>query len=170
MAERAGRVSLATATGCTTRCHPLAWPGYPPGLMVDRVAVLGGVALFADLDARSIEAISVLAREVTMTAGEVVMLEGEPGDAFYVIVDGTIRIERGDRVVRSMMAGGFLGEIALLDHRPRTATAVCITDCTLLAVQHYEFDRLIDTFPAVHRRVRAAIARRAGAPGSDTLA
>ncbi len=97
------------------------------------------------------------------------MLEGEPGDAFYVIVEGTIRIERGDRVIRSMMAGGFLGEIALLDHRPRTATAVCVTACKLLAVQQHEFDRLVETFPAVHRRVRAAIARRAGAAGGESL-
>ena len=138
--------------------------------MVDKVEVLRGVALFADLDERSIEAISVLARETTIPAGEVLMLEGEPGDVFYVIVEGTIRIERGDRVIRSMLAGGFLGEIALLDRRPRTATAICVTDCRLLALQQHEFDRLIDTFPAVHRRVRAAIARRAGAAGGDSLA
>ena len=137
---------------------------------LDRKAeVLREVSLFSDLDGHSLEAISVLARVVEVPAEQVLMLEGEPGDAFYVIIEGTIRIERGDRVIRSMQAGGFLGEIALLDHRPRSATAVCVTDCRLLALQQHEFDRLIDTFPAVHRRVRAAIARRAGAAGGDSL-
>lgn len=131
--------------------------------------VLREVPLFSDLDARSLEAISVLAREVEVPAEQILMLEGEPGDAFYIIVEGTVRIERGGRAIRSMLAGGFLGEIALLDRRPRTATAICVTDCRLLALQQHEFDRLIDTFPAVHRRVRASIARRAGAGGGDSL-
>ncbi|HYN70617.1 MAG TPA: cyclic nucleotide-binding domain-containing protein [Candidatus Eisenbacteria bacterium] len=134
-----------------------------------KLQVLREVPLFSDLDDRSLEAISVLAREVELPADQILMLEGEPGDAFYVIVDGTVRIERGGRTIRSMMAGGFLGEIALLDHRARTATAICVTDCRLLALQHHEFDRLVDTFPAVHRRVRAAIARRAAGTGGDSV-
>jgi CRP/FNR family cyclic AMP-dependent transcriptional regulator len=140
----------------------------PP--MDRKVEVLRDVPLFSDLDTRSLEAISVLAREVELPADQILMLEGEPGDALYVIVDGTVRIERGDRTVRSMTAGGFLGEIALLDHRPRTATATCVTDCRLLVLQQHEFDRLVETFPSVHRRVRATIARRAGAAGADLSA
>jgi CRP-like cAMP-binding protein len=134
-----------------------------------KLELLRGVPLFADLDDRSLEAISVLVREVDVPAGEVVMLEGEPADAFYVIVDGTMRIDRGDRTIRSMMAGGFLGEIALVENRPRTATATCTTDCRLLILDRQAFDRLIETFPAVHRRVRAAIARRdaSGIEGGD---
>ncbi|HYL41497.1 MAG TPA: cyclic nucleotide-binding domain-containing protein, partial [Candidatus Binatus sp.] len=62
--------------------------------------------------------------------------------------------------VRSMIAGGFLGEIALLEHGARTATATCVTDCTLLSLGHFEFDRLLATFPAVRSKVLAALARR----------
>ena len=131
--------------------------------MDDKLAHLRGVPLFADLDERSLQAVAVLAREVTPRAGEVLMLEGEPGDAFYVIVDGTVRVEHGDRTIRSMTAGGFLGEIALVEHGARTATATCVTDCRMLEIKRHEFERLMDTMPAVHRRVRAAIERRAGA-------
>jgi CRP/FNR family transcriptional regulator, cyclic AMP receptor protein len=128
--------------------------------MVDKVEVLRGVPLFADLDERDLQAVAVLAREQTRKAGEVLMLEGEPGDEFFVIVDGTIRIERGGRAIRSMTAGGFLGEIALFERRPRTATATAISDVTLLVLHQHEFDRLLDTLPAVSRRVRAAMDRR----------
>jgi CRP/FNR family cyclic AMP-dependent transcriptional regulator len=71
-------------------------------------------------------------------------------------------VERAGAAVRSMTAGGFLGEIALLDHGPRTATATCVTDCRLLAIEHREFDRLMQAFPHLHRRIEAAVTRRRG--------
>jgi CRP-like cAMP-binding protein len=129
--------------------------------VTDKLEVLRGVPLFADLDERSLQAVAILAREVTFKAGEIFMLEGENGDEFYVLIDGTVRIERGDRTVRSMTAGGFLGEIALLEQRPRTATATATTDVRALEIRSHEFERLLDTLPAVHRRIRAAVDRRA---------
>ena len=131
----------------------------------DKLQILRGVPLFADLDERSLQAVAVLAREATFKAGKILMLEGEPGDAFYVIVDGTVRVERGDRTVRSMTAGGFLGEIALVDRSPRTATATCVSDVRLLEIRAHEFERLMATLPAVDRRIRSAIDRRVR--GSD---
>jgi len=126
----------------------------------DKLAILRGVPLFADLDERSLQAVAILAHEVAFKAGDVLMVEGEAGDAFYVIVDGTIRIETGDRTIRSMTSGGFLGEIALVDRRPRTATATVATDARLLEIRAHEFDRLLDTLPAVHERICVAVTRR----------
>jgi CRP-like cAMP-binding protein len=127
----------------------------------DKLTHLRGVPLFAGLDERSLQAVAVLAREISAKAGEVLMLEGEPGDAFYVILDGTLRVEHGDRTIRSMTAGGFLGEIALVEHGARTATATCVTDCRLIELERHGFERLLDTMPTVQRRIRAAIERRA---------
>ena len=129
--------------------------------MDDRAAALRGVPLFAGLDERSLQAVAVLAQPVDAKAGDVLILEGEQGDSFYVIVDGSVRVEHGDRTVRSMTAGGFLGEIALVEHGPRTATATCVTDCRLLELRRHEFERLLETMPDVARRIQAAIERRA---------
>ena len=126
----------------------------------DTVAILRGVPLFADLGERSLQAVAILAHEATFKAGDVLMVEGEAGDTFYVIVEGTVRIEQEDRTVRSLTAGGFLGEIALVERRPRTATATCVTDVRLLELRAHEFERLLDTLPAVHQRIVAAIMRR----------
>jgi CRP-like cAMP-binding protein len=128
--------------------------------VTDRLEILRGVPLFADLDDRSLQAVAVLAREERHAAGETLMLEGEPGDEFYVVLDGTVRIAHGDRAVRSIGAGGFLGEIALVERRPRSATATAISDVTLLVLHQHELDRLLQTMPAVHRRILAAIERR----------
>src|SRR5215467_6329998 len=130
-----------------------------------KLELLRGVPLFADLDAQSLDAVGVLAREVEQPAGTILMLEGEPGDAFYVIVEGTVHVERAGGTVRSMSAGGFLGEIALLEGSGRTATATCVDDCRLLVIQRHEFERLIATMPHLERRVRAAAARRPHAGG-----
>ncbi len=133
-----------------------------PRAVDDRVAVLRGVHLFSDLDDHSLQAVALLARDVTATAGEVLLLEGEPGDEFYVIIEGSVRIEHGDRTVRSMTTG------ALADRRARTATATCVTDCRLLAIRGHEFERLMDTMPAVRGRIQAAIERRARTDASPT--
>jgi CRP/FNR family transcriptional regulator, cyclic AMP receptor protein len=135
----------------------------------DKLAILRGVPLFADLDERSLQAVAILSHEVAFNAGEVLMVEGEVGDAFYVIVDGTVRIETGDRTIRSMTSGGFLGEIALVDRRPRTATATVATDARLLEIRAHEFDRLLDTLPAVHERIRATILRRVRTPRATSI-
>lgn len=127
---------------------------------MDKLEILRTVPLFADLDERSLQAVAILAHEVAHAAGEVLMLEGEPGDQFLIIIDGTVRIERGDRTIRSLTAGGYLGEIALFDRRPRTATATCVTDVRVLRIRAHEFERLMATMPAVSRRVRAAVDRR----------
>lgn len=132
---------------------------------MDKVDVLRAVPLFADLDERSLQAVAALAREATASAGEVVMREGEAGDTFLVLVEGTIRVEQQGVTVRSMLAGGFLGEVALLEHGSRTATATCVTDCRLLVLGHFEFDRLLATFPEIRTRVLAAMARRVRASG-----
>ena len=53
--------------------------------------------------------------------------EGEPAESFYVIVNGTVQIERLGTFVRSIMDGGFIGEVALIEGGGRTATAICAT-------------------------------------------
>jgi CRP/FNR family cyclic AMP-dependent transcriptional regulator len=135
--------------------------------MDDKLELLRRVPLFADLDQRSLEAVGVLAREVDVPADHILMLEGEPGSTFYVIVDGTVRVERAGGAARSMTAGGFLGEIALLEHGERTATATCVSDTRLLTLERHEFDRLMLAMPHLERRIRAAAARRPRGGGTD---
>jgi CRP-like cAMP-binding protein len=66
-----------------------------------------------------------------------------------------------------MTTGGFLGEIALVDRRPRSATATAVSDLRLLELRSHEFERLMDTLPEVHRRITSAIERRSRAtPGA----
>lgn len=127
---------------------------------MDKTEALAALPLFANLHPRSLQAVAALAVEDSAPAGTELMREGEPADAFYVIVSGTVHIERGGRFVRSMTAGGFLGEIALVEDAERSATATCTTDCTFIRLGSHEFRRVVETFPDIRSRISAAIARR----------
>jgi CRP-like cAMP-binding protein len=128
--------------------------------MDDKTATLARLRIFAKLDARSLEAIGSLARIVSVPAGTVLMSEGEAAESFYVIVTGTVHVERNGVFVRSMSDGGFLGEIALVEARTHTATVTCTTDCEFVQLGRHEFGRVMDRFPDVRARIDAAVARR----------
>ena len=128
--------------------------------MDDKTAILARLPIFAKLDARGLEAIGALARVVSMPAGTVLMSEGEAAESFYVIVTGTVHVERNGAFVRSMSDGGFLGEIALIEERTHTATVTCATACEFVELGRHEFGRVMDRFPDVRVRVDAAVARR----------
>lgn len=134
--------------------------------MDQKTAIVAGVPIFAKLEPRSLEAVATLAKVVAFPAETVLLHEGEPAESFYVIVDGTVRVERLGRFIRSMSAGGFLGEVALVEGTDRTATATCATDCELLEFGSFEFGRVMATFPDVRARVEAAVARRPHAEAS----
>jgi len=125
-----------------------------------KTAVLARLPIFSKLDPRSMDAVGTLARIVSAPSGTVLLREGEPAESFYVIVTGTVHVQRSGGFVRSMSDGGFLGEIALIEGRDRTATATCATDCELLEFGSFEFGRVMATFPDVRARVESALARR----------
>jgi CRP-like cAMP-binding protein len=90
----------------------------------------------------------------------VLLKEGDPGREFFVIIDGQIEITKEGRHLRTMGAGEFLGDIALVVERPRTATATAVTDSRLLVVGHREFHSLMEQFPSIRVSVLESIALR----------
>jgi CRP-like cAMP-binding protein len=128
--------------------------------MDKKTAIVAAIPMFAKLEPRSLEAVAALAKIIEVPADTVLLREGEPAESFYVIVNGTVRIERLGTFVRSIMDGGFIGEVALLEGSERTATAICTTACELLEFGSFEFSRVMSTFPDVRARVEAAAARR----------
>jgi len=130
------------------------------GRMDQKTALVAGLPIFAGLEPRSRDAVAALAKVVAVPADTVLMREDEPAESFYVIVSGTVRVERHGKFVRSMVEGGFLGEVALVEGSDRTATAICTTRCELLEFGTFEFGRVMATFPDVRARVEAAVARR----------
>ena len=125
-----------------------------------KLELLKRVPLLKGLGRRDIEEVGRLAEEIDVPAGHVLMREGGSGNEFFVIIDGTVRIDREGATVRSMGPGDFLGEIALVDDGPRTATATTESAAKLLVLGHREFHSLMSQYPTIQTCVLQALAHR----------
>jgi CRP-like cAMP-binding protein len=88
------------------------------------------------------------------------MYEGALGHEFFVILDGSVRIDLPGRPVVRMGPGEFVGEMALLGHHPRSATVVAETDVTVLVSSQHEFSACLEGAPEVARRLLSGLADR----------
>src|SRR6185369_1051910 len=86
--------------------------------------------------------------------------EGESGREFILILDGQVEVRRGDEVVATRGAGDYIGEIALLEHQPRTATVVATTPVVLDIIGQREFATLLHDEPEIAEKVKATAAER----------
>jgi CRP/FNR family cyclic AMP-dependent transcriptional regulator len=128
--------------------------------MDEKLSMLRGVPLFVGLDDHELKAVGALCDELTLPAGHELTHEETFGNEFYMILDGEVRIHRGGATIRTMGAGDFLGEIALIDHGRRTVSATCESECRVLVLAHREFHSLLDAQPDIRVHVLEALARR----------
>ena len=96
--------------------------------------IVASVPLFSSLAPDLLQPILASGIERTYAAGEIIVREGDPGDELYVILQGTVRVERAGRVLKTFGQGEFFGEVAVLDGRPRSADVVAETDVTCLSL------------------------------------
>ena len=101
--------------------------------------LLRGVPFLAPLPLPTLEHLTAELVPVGFEAGGCVMREGDPGDRFYVVREGELRVSAGGREVAIVGRGGFVGEIALLRDVPRTATVMAVTAVSLYALEREEF-------------------------------
>jgi len=125
-----------------------------------KLELIAGVPLFAGFNRREIEAVGRLMDEVDVKAGRVLMREGASGREFFIVVSGNVRVERKGRKVNELGAGDFLGEIALIDRGPRTATAIAADPCRLLVLGVGGFRTLVSKYPTVQGKIMKALAER----------
>ncbi len=121
---------------------------------------LRGVSLFSGCSNKDLEKVVKATDEIRMTAGTLIVDQGQTGREAFVVLDGEVEIKRNGRKVATLGAGSVVGELSLLDHGPRTATAICTTDCTLLVVDQRRFLGVIDTVPALSHKLLASLASR----------
>jgi len=128
--------------------------------MDQKVELLSKVPLLAGLSRKDLEQVAQISDEVDLPAGRVLMKQGSYGSEFFVIIDGSVRVERDGQVLREMGPGDFLGELALLGNIARTATATCVDDGRFLVLGHREFNSLLTEYPNIQTTVLHAVAQR----------
>ena len=123
--------------------------------------------LFSGVSRAGLEELGGIADEIDVRAGTVLTHEGYREGFFFVIVSGTVRIERGGRTLNTLGPGDFLGEIALLDGGPRTATATAETPSRILSMTYQMFHELLDASPEIRAAIMEAVGARLRALDED---
>ena len=128
--------------------------------MDEKLTLLSKVPLLAGLGRKDLEEVGRLADEVSLPEGRVAAREGASGEEFFVIIEGSVRIDRGGTHVADLGPGEFFGELAMLGKVPRNPTVTCTTPCRFLVVGHREFNSLLASYPSIQNAVLHAVAQR----------
>lgn len=113
------------------------------------LAILSTVPLFEPLSVAAKEHLASRLEVRSVPAGTRIISEGEPGDDFYIVVDGHAEVTRGGEPVRVQGPGEWFGEIALLHDVPRTATVTARDEMKLATIRRGDFLAVVTGHPAV---------------------
>ena len=125
-----------------------------------KVQALKRAPLFDGLSKQELLQLARLSEDMEVEPDKVLVKEGEAGQEFFVIVDGKVKVTRKGRRVATRGPGDFVGEIALLEDTPRTATITAETPVRFFVLTRKDFRHLLNENPGVERKVLHALARR----------
>lgn len=127
--------------------------------------MLRSVPLFQDVADSDLQVLAQLARERPYAKGAVVVSQGGEGDALFLIRSGQVKVtviaEDGREVILSVLgAGGFFGEMALLDDEPRSAHVIAMEPTVLLQIRREDFRARLRTAPDLAGSLLRQLSRR----------
>ena len=128
--------------------------------MSDHLDHLARVSLFAGADNKELGEIAKLTTTLDLDSGAVLVQQGDLGREAFIVVSGEAVASIDGNEVASLGPGDCIGEIALLDKGPRSATVVAATPMTVLVLDPREFSGLLLQVPSIAVKVAAALASR----------
>ena len=134
--------------------------------LVERVAALHRVDLFADVPGRVLAAVAEGAAEVRATPGELLIEQGAVEAHLYAVVEGRVRVHRGEQTLVELGPGATVGELAVLVPQPRAASVTSLEPTLVLRVDKAVLDDLLADWPELTEGVIAALVARLRA-GAD---
>jgi hypothetical protein len=121
--------------------------------LLDKLLVLGESSLFDGMTSEELHPIGEIAVVEELVPGDMAVRQGDPGDAVFVVADGTLEVKRDGRRLKELRRGAVFGEVALLDGGPRAASVEATTHARLLRIPRAEFEALIDQYPEIARGI-----------------
>jgi CRP-like cAMP-binding protein len=122
--------------------------------------MLKQVPLFAELTNPQLRRVMALARLKRFAAGSTIVRLGDPGDTFYVIVEGRALVVRTTGRPLELTAGDFFGEMALIEEAPRSADVLAADEMVALTIGRAAFTKLLRSEAAVTYMVLRTLVRR----------
>ena len=134
--------------------------------LVERVAALHRIDLFAAVPGRVLAAVAEAAAEVRSEPGDVLIEQGAVEAHLYALVEGRVRVHRGEQTLVELGPGATVGELAVLVPQPRAATVTVLEPTLVLRVDKTVLDDLLADWPELTEGVIAALVARLRA-GAD---
>lgn len=121
---------------------------------------LASIPLFEGMSDQELNKLRRLGARVEVGAGEVLVDQGDPGTYCFAIAEGTASVFVNGEHVATVGPGSTIGEMALIDHRPRTATVVANDPMVLLSFDTRSFRAMLDDMPKASERINAILGSR----------
>jgi CRP-like cAMP-binding protein len=125
--------------------------------LVERVAALHRVDLFAGVPGRVLAAVAEAAIEERASPGDLLIEEGAVEAHLYALVEGRVRVHRGDQTLVELGPGATVGELAALVPRPRAASVTVLEPALVLRVDKAVLDDLLAEWPELAHGVIVAL-------------
>jgi CRP/FNR family cyclic AMP-dependent transcriptional regulator len=125
-----------------------------------KMDLLRNVPLFRSLNQRQLNAVVKYTDAHRARQGAVLTRKGQHGLEAFVIVDGKARVEVGGKKIAELGPGDFIGELSLIDGKPRTATVIAQTPMTLMVVRRRDFKFLRDSVPGLQEKLILTLCER----------
>jgi CRP/FNR family transcriptional regulator, cyclic AMP receptor protein len=135
-----------------------------------KVEALKRAPLFEGLSRKELTQLARVSEDLEIPEGTALTREGEIGHEFFVIVEGETQVKRKGRSLGTRGAGDFIGEIALLEQVPRTATVTAKTALRVFVLTSKDFHHLLEENPKVERKVLRTLAKRVADLSKDPTA
>lgn len=121
---------------------------------------LARVPIFGNCTADEVSAITAVAQESFFQPGQIIVTQGTPGQAFYLILAGRVEILRDGTSLGAFGPGDFFGEMSLLDQAPRSATIRAIEQTQCLMLSSWDFKALLEKYPSIAVKLLEVLSRR----------
>lgn len=128
--------------------------------LVERVAALHRVDLFAGVPGRVLAAVAEATTEVRASPGDVLIQEGAVEAHLYAVVHGRVRVHRGDQTLVELGPGNTVGELAALVPQPRTASVTALEPTLALKLDEAVLNDLLADWPELANGVITALVAR----------
>ena len=123
-------------------------------------AFLSRVPIFEFCTPEEIASLAAVSQEHTYAPEQIIVTQGTPGQAFYLITSGRVGIERDGAALGTFGPGDFFGEMSLLDSAPRSATIRAIDQTVCLMISSWDFKALLERTPSIAIKLLEVLSRR----------
>jgi cAMP-dependent protein kinase regulator len=126
------------------------------------VSQLQRVPLFAEVPEESLAKIAPFTKIDEFPEGKTVIKEGGYSNDFFVIEEGTAKVERDGEEIASLGPGDVFGEQGLLERQARSASIIASSDLKVIKIEHWELSRMRKSMPEVVEQLQSKVEERTG--------